>query len=98
MEVIPAIDIINGKCVRLYQGDYNQEITYSEDPTTVARKFELAGVPRLHIIDLEGAREGEPSNLSTVARIVRAVDIPVEMGGGIRRIGTMLHTVTRPVR
>lgn len=94
MEVIPAIDIINGRCVRLYQGDYAQEWVYSEDPVTVARHFELDGALRIHLVDLEGAREGEPQNLPTVARVVRAVEIPVEFGGGIRRIATMAQIKT----
>ncbi|HEX77648.1 MAG TPA: 1-(5-phosphoribosyl)-5-[(5-phosphoribosylamino)methylideneamino]imidazole-4-carboxamide isomerase [Dehalococcoidia bacterium] len=94
MEVIPAIDIIQGRCVRLYQGDYSREMVYSADPVDVARRFQEMGAPRLHIVDLEGARAGEPRNLETVARIIQAIGIPVELGGGIRRIGTLLQVLS----
>lgn len=84
MEVIPAIDIRYGRCVRLYQGDYGRETVYSEDPVTVARAWQEAGAPRLHVVDLDGAREGWPANADIVSRIVRAVTIPVQVGGGLR--------------
>jgi len=84
MEVIPAIDLRGGRCVRLVQGDYQRETVFSEDPIGIARLWVGQGAPRLHVVDLDGAREGEPRNLSVVAAICKAVDVPVQLGGGIR--------------
>ena len=84
MEVIPAIDLRGGKCVRLYQGDYAQETVYSDDPLDTALRWVDMGATRLHIIDLDGARDGSPANLGAVARIASAVDVPLHLGGGIR--------------
>jgi phosphoribosylformimino-5-aminoimidazole carboxamide ribotide isomerase len=83
-ELIPAIDIRGGRCVRLYQGDYERETVYAEDPVAVARRWEAEGATRLHVVDLDAARTGEPANLPVIARIAAAVGIPVQMGGGIR--------------
>ena len=88
MEVIPAIDIRGGKCVRLLQGDYRAETVFSEDPAGVARQWEEAGARRIHVVDLDGAREGAQRNSATVAAIVSAVDVPVQVGGGIRTLKT----------
>ncbi|MEW6143145.1 MAG: 1-(5-phosphoribosyl)-5-[(5-phosphoribosylamino)methylideneamino]imidazole-4-carboxamide isomerase [Chloroflexota bacterium] len=88
MEVIPAIDIRNGRCVRLYQGDYDRETVYSEDPVEMALRWESQGAPRLHLVDLDGAVRGRPVNLKTVEAIVRAVRVPVQIGGGIRTKAT----------
>jgi len=84
MEIIPAIDLRAGQCVRLVQGDYGKETVFSEDPVEMARHWEEQGAPRLHVVDLDGAREGQPRNLSVVADICGAVAIPVQLGGGIR--------------
>ena len=84
MQVWPAIDLRGGKCVRLRQGDYQQETIFAEDPTAVARQFASDGARHLHIVDLEGAREGLPVNLPSVQNILGAVDIECELGGGIR--------------
>ena len=84
MIILPAIDLIGGRCVRLWQGDYNQETVFDEDPVAVARRFEASGAKWLHVVDLDGAREGEPKNLATIRAIVGAVRMSVEMGGGIR--------------
>jgi len=84
MEVIPAIDLRGGRCVRLLQGDYDRETVFSDDPVEMARHWEEQGAPRLHVVDLDGAREGQPRNLSVVADICEAVGIPVQLGGGIR--------------
>jgi phosphoribosylformimino-5-aminoimidazole carboxamide ribotide isomerase len=84
MQVWPAIDLRGGKCVRLRQGDYEQETIFAEDPMAVARKFAEEGARHLHIVDLEGAREGLPVNLPSVQAILDAVDIECELGGGIR--------------
>ncbi len=84
MEVIPAIDLRGGRCVRLVQGDYNRETVFSDDPAAMARHWEEQGARRLHIVDLDGARQGEPRNLEAVEQIARAVSIPVQLGGGMR--------------
>jgi phosphoribosylformimino-5-aminoimidazole carboxamide ribotide isomerase len=84
MQVWPAIDLRGGKCVRLRQGDYHQETIFAEDPVAVARQFVSDGARHLHIVDLEGAREGLPVNLPSVQNILGAVTIECELGGGIR--------------
>ena len=84
MEVIPAIDLRGGRCVRLVQGDYARETVFSEDPAEVARRWESAGAVRLHVVDLDGARTGTQANLDAIAGIVRAVGIPLQVGGGVR--------------
>ena len=89
MEIIPAIDLRNGKCVRLYQGDYGQETIFSDDPVSVALRWQSEGARRLHIVDLDGAAKGEPSNLEAIEDIMAAIDIPVQVGGGIRSIETI---------
>jgi phosphoribosylformimino-5-aminoimidazole carboxamide ribotide isomerase len=89
MEVIPSIDLRNGKCVRLYKGDYNQEIVFSDDPLDVALKWQSMGAPRLHIVDLDGASTGEIYNLEIIRNITHAMLIPVQLGGGIRHIETV---------
>jgi len=84
MEVIPAIDLKEGLCVRLYQGDYQRETVYSEDPQAVALGWQEQGAPRLHLVDLDGAVQGRLVNLEVIARIVARLAIPVQVGGGIR--------------
>ena len=86
MEVIPAIDLRAGKCVRLYQGDYRLETVYSDDPVEVARQWAALGAPRLHVVDLDGARSGSPANLGVVERITGSVEVPVQFGGGVRTV------------
>lgn len=84
MDVIPAIDILEGRCVRLYQGDYQQSQVFNENPVEVARLWADQGATKLHVVDLDGAKIGKPVNLETIEAIVRAVDIPVQVGGGLR--------------
>lgn len=84
MQIWPAIDLRGGKCVRLRQGDYQQETVFADDPASVARQFVADGATHLHIVDLEGAREGLPVNLPSVQAILAAIDIECELGGGIR--------------
>jgi phosphoribosylformimino-5-aminoimidazole carboxamide ribotide isomerase len=84
MQIWPAIDLRGGKCVRLRQGDYQQETVFAQHPAAVARQFAEQGAQHLHIVDLEGAREGLPVNLPSVQDILEAVDIECELGGGIR--------------
>ena len=89
MELIPAIDIRDGRCVRLYQGDYARETIFSDDPPAIARRWQEEGAPRLHLIDLDGARAGEPVNMQVVEAIADAVSIPCQVGGGIRSLDTV---------
>lgn len=83
---IPAVDIRDGRCVRLLQGDFNQETIYADDPVEMARRWEAEGAARLHVVDLDGARDGIRTNAGVIARLVAAVDIPVQVGGGIRTL------------
>jgi phosphoribosylformimino-5-aminoimidazole carboxamide ribotide isomerase len=83
-EIIPAIDIRGGRCVRLLQGDYDRETVYDGDPVAVARRWAAAGAPRLHVVDLDAARAGAPVNADLIAAIARAVSVPLQVGGGIR--------------
>jgi phosphoribosylformimino-5-aminoimidazole carboxamide ribotide isomerase len=91
MEIIPAIDLRNGKCVRLYQGDYSRETVFSEAPVAVALRWQGAGAKRLHLVDLDGAAAGEMCNAPVIERIARRIQIPVQVGGGIRQIETIDH-------
>ncbi len=84
MLVIPAIDLIQGECVRLYQGDYSQKTLYENNPVVQAAKFETAGFTHLHIVDLEGARSGSGENRRIIGKIVESTDMSVQVGGGIR--------------
>ncbi len=84
MQIWPAIDLRGGKCVRLQQGDYDRETVFGDDPVSIARQFQQQGAKHLHLVDLDGAREGRPANLETVRAIVAAVDLECELGGGIR--------------
>ncbi|QDU88066.1 1-(5-phosphoribosyl)-5-[(5-phosphoribosylamino)methylideneamino] imidazole-4-carboxamide isomerase [Pirellulimonas nuda] len=84
MEIWPAIDLRGGKCVRLLQGDYSQETVFDSDPVAVARRFQAQGARHLHLVDLDGAREGLTVNLPAIQEILSAVDMQVELGGGVR--------------
>jgi phosphoribosylformimino-5-aminoimidazole carboxamide ribotide isomerase len=86
MIILPAIDIKNGQCVRLKQGLKDEETVYFKDPVAVARRFEEEGARYLHMVDLDGAFEGRPKNLETIADVVDALSIPIELGGGIRTL------------
>jgi len=89
MEVIPAIDILDGKCVRLYQGDYQQSQVFNDNPAIVAREWVNQGATRLHLVDLDGAKEGKSVNLSTIETILNDIAIPVQVGGGLRDLETV---------
>lgn len=84
MEVIPAIDLLEGRCVRLYQGDYSLSEVFSENPVDVALQWVEQGATRLHLVDLDGAKVGHPVNTKTIETIVQAIRIPVQVGGGLR--------------
>ncbi|MFB2935345.1 1-(5-phosphoribosyl)-5-[(5-phosphoribosylamino)methylideneamino]imidazole-4-carboxamide isomerase [Aerosakkonemataceae cyanobacterium BLCC-F154] len=98
MEVIPAIDLLDGKCVRLYQGDYSQSQVFDENPVAVAKQWVEQGATRLHLVDLDGAKTGESVNLKSIEAIVQAVPIAVEVGGGLRdrtSVATLLNMGVR---
>jgi phosphoribosylformimino-5-aminoimidazole carboxamide ribotide isomerase len=84
MHIIPAIDLKDGQCVRLYQGDFDQATIYGNDPADMARRWVAQGATRLHVVDLDGARAGQPANTDAIAAIVNAVPVPVQLGGGLR--------------
>ncbi|MEE8413280.1 MAG: 1-(5-phosphoribosyl)-5-[(5-phosphoribosylamino)methylideneamino]imidazole-4-carboxamide isomerase, partial [Dehalococcoidales bacterium] len=89
IEVIPAIDIRDGNCVNLYQGDYDIETVFSDDPLNTALEWQSLGAPRLHIVDLDGAVAGEPVNLDVINMMAVGMLIPTQLGGGIRSIKTV---------
>jgi phosphoribosylformimino-5-aminoimidazole carboxamide ribotide isomerase len=85
IEIIPAVDIIEGKCVRLSQGDYNTKKIYNEDPLEVAKSFEDYGIKRLHVVDLDGARQGRIINYNILERIATRTNLVVDFGGGLKQ-------------
>jgi phosphoribosylformimino-5-aminoimidazole carboxamide ribotide isomerase len=89
MQIWPAIDLRGGKCVRLQQGDYNRETIFGDDPAEMARRWIAEGAQYLHLVDLDGARDGTSANRQVVAEILDAVDIPCELGGGVRDESTI---------
>ena len=86
LEIIPAIDLMGGQAVRLKKGDFATKEKVAEDPVATAKAFADAGAPRIHLVDLDGARTGSPENHSVIAEILRAVDVPVQVGGGLRTL------------
>jgi phosphoribosylformimino-5-aminoimidazole carboxamide ribotide isomerase len=84
MDILPAIDLREGKCVRLLQGDYTKQINYSEDPVAVAQRFAAAGASWLHVVDLDGAREGALRNMTTIEKMLKETHLKMEVGGGLR--------------
>lgn len=88
MDLFPAIDIRGGRCVRLLHGDFDRETVYSDDPVGVARSFEAAGAPWIHVVDLDAALSGAPVNREVVTAVTRAVSVPVQTGGGVRDADT----------
>jgi phosphoribosylformimino-5-aminoimidazole carboxamide ribotide isomerase len=98
MDVIPAIDLLKGQCVRLYQGDYAQSQVFDENPVAVARQWADQGATWLHLVDLDGAKAGHPVNQQAIEAIVRAVDLPVQVGGGLRDRQSVADLLTLGVR
>jgi phosphoribosylformimino-5-aminoimidazole carboxamide ribotide isomerase len=90
MQVIPAIDLRGGCCVRLRQGDYAQETIFGEDPAAMAATWESQGAGRIHLVDLDGAKEGRPVNVEAVRAILQAVKVPCQLGGGVRDESTIV--------
>ena len=93
MDVIPAIDLRGGKCVRLHQGDYARETVFDDDPLSVLRRFEAAGATRVNIVDLDGARDGTRKNAGVVAEMAAVAKIPLQVSGGIRDASTAAELV-----
>jgi phosphoribosylformimino-5-aminoimidazole carboxamide ribotide isomerase len=91
MQIWPAIDLRGGKCVRLVQGDYRRELVFGEDPAAMAKTLVEQGAECLHLVDLDGARDGQPANLDSIRGILAAVDVPCELGGGIRDEATIVR-------
>lgn len=89
MQIIPAIDIKNGKCVRLFQGDYHKETIYSSSPIKMAMHWKKWGAEMLHIVDLDGAKIGKPHVIKILKKIIKEVNIPIEIGGGIRNLSVV---------
>jgi phosphoribosylformimino-5-aminoimidazole carboxamide ribotide isomerase len=98
MDVIPAIDLLDGRCVRLYQGDYERSQVFNDDPVAVARQWAEQGATRLHLVDLDGAKAGHPVNQAVIRAIVQAVDVPVEVGGGLRDRDSVADLLSLGVR
>ena len=98
MIIFPAIDLRGGKCVRLIQGDYSKETVYSDDPQATALKWQSLGAKFLHVVDLDGAKAGSPQNLDAIKKILDAVNIPIEVGGGIRTLDDMEKILSLGVR
>ena len=84
MEIYPAIDLLEGRCVRLYQGDYDRSQVFHDNPADLARQWADQGATWLHVVDLDGAKAGQPVNLEAIAAIVEAVSVPIQVGGGLR--------------
>lgn len=98
MKIYPAIDIRGGKCVRLFKGDFAQETVFSDSPAAMAKQWAAQGAEYLHLVDLDGARAGRSENLTTVKEILAAVNIPVELGGGIRTMENIDEVLKLGVR
>ncbi|NHC34351.1 1-(5-phosphoribosyl)-5-[(5-phosphoribosylamino)methylideneamino]imidazole-4-carboxamide isomerase [Scytonema millei] len=84
MDLFPAIDLLEGRCVRLYQGDYDRSQVFHDNPADVAQQWASQGATWLHVVDLDGAKAGKPANLEAIAAIVEAVSVPIQVGGGLR--------------
>ena len=93
MEIIPAIDLRGGAVVRLLQGNYDRQTTFGDDPVGVARGFEADGAPRIHVVDLDGAREGRRTQAAEVRAVAAAVGIPIELGGGLRSANVIAEAI-----
>src|SRR5881227_1400678 len=89
MQVIPAIDLRGGCCVRLQQGDYGRETVFGDDPAATAARWEAEGATRIHLVDLDGARSGKPVNVAAVRSVLKRVGVPCQLGGGVRDDATI---------
>ena len=98
MDVIPAIDLLDGRCVRLYQGDYNKSQVFNENPVDVAKQWVEQGASLLHVVDLDGAKAGSVVNQSAIEAIAEAVSVPIQLGGGLRDRNTVKQVINLSVR
>ena len=98
MNIIPAIDILGGRCVRLYQGDYDRTQVFNDNPVNVAKKWVDEGATKLHLVDLDGAKAGQPVNQKSIEAIVKAVDVPVQLGGGLRNYSAVASVLALGVQ
>lgn len=98
IEIIPAIDLRGGKCVRLLQGKYDEETVYGDDPIAMAQRWQDEGGTRLHVVDLDGARDGVSANIEIVEKIAKTLTIPVQMGGGLREASTIQRALDAGVQ
>ncbi|OGX85179.1 1-(5-phosphoribosyl)-5-[(5-phosphoribosylamino)methylideneamino]imidazole-4-carboxamide isomerase [Hymenobacter lapidarius] len=98
MEIIPAIDLVNGQCVRLSAGDFARQTTYDSDPVAVAQRFADAGMRRLHLVDLDGARAGHPVNLAVLEAIATATTLDIDAGGGIQTQASLTQVLDAGAR
>ena len=89
MMIFPAIDILDGKCVRLRQGDYDLQSVYHQDPVAMAKQWKMKGAKALHLVDLNGAKEGSLKNLPVIESIIKATGLPIQIGGGVRNMKTL---------
>jgi phosphoribosylformimino-5-aminoimidazole carboxamide ribotide isomerase len=97
MKIIPAIDLIDGKTVRLEQGEYDRQLSYTIDPVEAAKKWESMGAEMIHVVDLDGARQGKPINLEVAKKIVNCVNVPIEIGGGYRSIEDIENALSQGI-
>ena len=98
MQIIPAVDLKDGKCVRLIQGEVNREIIYDSDPVNMAMHWVDQGATRLHLIDLDGALEGKPAHLDVLSSIAKKINIPIQFGGGIRNEETLKLVIADKIK
>ncbi|NES91687.1 HisA/HisF-related TIM barrel protein, partial [Okeania sp. SIO2B9] len=98
MNIIPAIDILDGRCVRLYQGDYQRKKVFNDNPVDVAKRWVDEGATKLHLVDLDGAKVGQPVNQKTIEAIIKAVDVPIQLGGGLRNYSAVASVLALGVK
>ncbi|MBP0008975.1 1-(5-phosphoribosyl)-5-[(5-phosphoribosylamino)methylideneamino]imidazole-4-carboxamide isomerase [Roseofilum sp. Belize Diploria] len=98
MDVIPAIDLLQGNCVRLYQGDYEQSQVFDEDPVAISQQWVAQGATRLHVVDLDGAKSGQSVNLEVIRAIAQSIPIPVQVGGGLRDYAGVTNLLSTGVK
>lgn len=98
MNIIPAIDILDGRCVRLYQGDYERTQIFNDNPVDVAKRWVDEGATKLHLVDLDGAKAGQPVNQKTIEAIIKAVDVPIQVGGGLRNYSAVASVLALGVK
>src|SRR5205807_1824272 len=94
VQIYPAIDLRGGRCVRLRQGDFNQETVFGADPAETALRWVRQGATFLHLVDLDGARQGRPANGASIREIIATADVPCQLGGGLREEGHLVEALS----